>query len=113
VIGNETRVKVVKNKVAPPFRQAEFQIMYGKGIHRTGEILELGVKQGIVEKSGAWYAYKGDRIGQGRKNAADFLDENPAMRDEIETAIRKELLPLLHKAESAEVVVPEAAQESL
>lgn len=113
IVGNETRVKVVKNKVAPPFRQAEFQIMYGKGIHRTGEILELGVQEGIVEKSGAWYAYGSDRIGQGRKNAADFLDENTDMRDEIEHKIRAKLMPQLSEGATAEVVVPEAAQESL
>lgn len=114
VVGNETRVKVVKNKVAPPFRSAEFQIMYGRGIHRTGEILELGVEHGLVEKSGAWYAYKGDRIGQGRKNAADFLDENPEIKEEIEQAIRAELLPDRSKVEEVgEVVIPEAAQESL
>ncbi len=113
IVGNETRVKVVKNKVAPPFRQTEFQIMYGKGIHRTGEILELGVQEGIVEKSGAWYAYDSDRIGQGRKNAADFLDENTDMRDEIEHKIREKLMPHLSEGVTAEVVVPEAAQESL
>lgn len=122
VVGNETRVKVVKNKVAPPFRQTEFQIMYGVGIHRTGEILELGVQQGVVEKSGAWYAYKGDRIGQGRKNAAEFLDEHVEMRDEIEKIIRAELLPHLNLKEveggettdvTADVVIPEAVQESL
>ena len=115
VVGNETRVKVVKNKVAPPFRQTEFQILYGQGIHRTGEILELGVQQGIVEKSGAWYAYKADRIGQGRKNAAEFLDANPAMRDEIEQSIRDELMPTLRTSEdiAADVVIPEAAQDSL
>ncbi|MEM7080148.1 MAG: recombinase RecA [Pseudomonadota bacterium] len=112
VVGNETRVKVVKNKVAPPFRQTEFQIMYGRGIHRTGEILELGVQLGIVEKSGAWYAYKDDRIGQGRKNAADFLDEHEDMKAEIEGRIRAQLLPHMDDA-SAEVVVPEAAQDSL
>ena len=94
VVGNETRVKVVKNKVAPPFRQTEFQIMYGKGIHRTGEIIELGVKQGLIEKSGAWYSHGADRIGQGRKNAAEFLDNNPEMKASIEQAIRKQLLPL-------------------
>ena len=93
VVGNETRVKVVKNKVAPPFRQTEFQILYAKGINRAGEILELGVKGGIVEKSGAWYAYQGDRIGQGRKNAADFLRANPDMCAEVEGAIRTQLLP--------------------
>ena len=113
IIGNDTRVKVVKNKVAPPFRQTEFQILYGKGIHRTGEILELGVQEGIVEKSGAWYAYNGDRIGQGRKNAADFLDENPEMRDEIEQTIRSKLMPHLSNQDVGEVVIPEAAQESL
>ena len=114
VVGNETRVKVVKNKVAPPFRQTEFQILYGAGIHRTGEILELGVQQGIVEKSGAWYAYNGDRIGQGRKNAADFLDGNPEMKEEIEATIRQQLMPHLSSEEdSAEVLIPEASQEGL
>ena len=116
IIGNETRVKVVKNKVAPPFRQTEFQILYGKGIHRTGEILELGVQEGIVEKSGAWYAYNGDRIGQGRKNAADFLDENPQMREEIEQAVRAKLMPHLDATtgdDVGDVVIPEAAQDSL
>ena len=115
VVGNETRVKVVKNKVAPPFRQTEFQIMYGQGIHRTGEILELGVQQGIIEKSGAWYAYGSDRIGQGRKNAAEFLDEHPDIRDEIETTIRRQLMPALQADDEAsgDVVIPEAAQESL
>ncbi len=95
VIGNETRVKVVKNKVAPPFRQTEFQILYGKGTHRNGEIIELGVSQGIIEKSGAWYSYGTERIGQGKKNAAEWLDENPSHREEIEARIRAELLPLL------------------
>ena len=93
VIGNETRVKVVKNKVAPPFRQTEFQILYGKGIYRNGEIIDLGVEQGIVEKSGAWYSYQGERIGQGKKNAAGWLDQNPEARDRIEDRIRSELLP--------------------
>ena len=88
VVGNETRVKVVKNKVAPPFRQTEFQIMYGSGIHRTAEILDLGVQQGIVEKSGAWYAYKGEKIGQGRENAKVFLQKNPNVAAEIEKIIR-------------------------
>ena len=114
IVGNETRVKVVKNKVSPPFRQAEFQIMYGKGIYRTGEILELGVKEGIVEKSGAWYAYASDRIGQGRKNAGEYLDEHPEMRDEIEAKVRAALMPQLNDSvDIAEVVIPEAAQESL
>ena len=93
VIGNETRVKVVKNKVAPPFRQTEFQILYGKGIYRNGEIVDLGVGQGIVEKSGAWYSYNGERIGQGKKNAAEWLEQNAEARDQIEDRIRAELLP--------------------
>ncbi|MGM0633438.1 MAG: recombinase RecA [Pseudomonadota bacterium] len=92
VIGNETRVKVVKNKVAPPFRQAEFQIMYGKGIYRMGEVIDLGVKLGFLDKSGAWYAYNGEKIGQGKKNAAQFLEENPAIAEELEQRIRRELL---------------------
>ncbi len=93
VIGNETRVKVVKNKVAPPFRQVEFQILYGKGIFRAGEIIDLGVKQNIIDKSGAWYSYNGDRIGQGKKNAAEYLLANPEICEEIETAIRTALMP--------------------
>ncbi|MDG2420925.1 MAG: recombinase RecA [Gammaproteobacteria bacterium] len=92
VVGNETRVKVVKNKVAPPFRQTEFQIVYGQGIHHLGEVIDLGVKQGLVEKSGAWYAYKGEKIGQGKKNVALFLEENPKIADEIESLVRGQLL---------------------
>ncbi len=88
VIGTETRVKVVKNKVAPPFRQAEFDILYGEGISREGEILELGVIHKIVEKSGAWYGYNGDRIGQGKDNAREYLKENPEIAKEIEARIR-------------------------
>ncbi len=103
VIGNETRVKVVKNKVAPPFKQAEFQIMYGQGIYRLGEIIDLGVQQGLVDKSGAWYAYKGDKIGQGKANAANYLKENPHLADEIEAAIRDQLLPKFKPAENGEV----------
>jgi recombination protein RecA len=105
VIGNETRVKVVKNKVAPPFRQAEFQILYGQGINRLGELVEMGSKLGIVEKSGAWYSYKSDRIGQGKKNACDFLRDNPEMAQEIEAAIRAELLPNEQTAEPEPIVV--------
>ena len=92
VVGNATRVKVVKNKVAPPFRQTEFQIMYGEGIHHLGEVIDLGVKQGLIDKSGAWYAYRGDKIGQGKKNVTQYLEENPEIADEIETAIRAQLL---------------------
>ncbi len=89
VIGSETRVKVVKNKVAPPFRQAEFDILYGEGISREGEMLELGVNHGVLEKSGAWYIYKDDRLGQGKDNAREFLKENPALAREIEIRIRE------------------------
>jgi len=92
VIGSDTRVKVVKNKVAPPFRQAEFSIMYGTGIYHNGEIIDLGVKEGLVDKSGAWYAYKGTKIGQGKANAASFLGENPDIAGEIEAELRRRLL---------------------
>jgi recombination protein RecA len=88
VVGNQTRVKVVKNKVAPPFKQVEFDIMYGEGISKVGELIDLGVKAGIVDKSGAWFAYKGDRIGQGRENTKSFLRANPTIADDIERAIR-------------------------
>src|SRR5476651_109183 len=89
VIGNETRVKVVKNKMAPPFREALFDILYGEGISREGEILELGVKDAIVEKSGAWYGYKKDRIGQGKDNAREYLKEHPELAIEIEARVRE------------------------
>ncbi|WP_061238120.1 recombinase RecA [Ectopseudomonas composti] len=92
VVGSETRVKIVKNKVAPPFRQAEFQILYGKGIYRNGEIIDLGVQQGLVEKSGAWYSYQGNKIGQGKANAAKFLEDNKEVAREIEGQIRQKLL---------------------
>ncbi|WP_233843882.1 recombinase RecA [Dyella sp. 2HG41-7] len=92
VIGSETRVKVVKNKVAPPFRQAEFEILYGEGSSREGEIIELGVAQNLVEKSGAWYSYKGDRIGQGKENVRQFLRDNPAIANEIDRELRARLL---------------------
>ncbi|MFC3854274.1 recombinase RecA [Salinispirillum marinum] len=92
VVGSETRVKVVKNKVAPPFKQAEFQIIYNKGIYRLGEVIDLGVKIGIVDKAGAWYSYKGDKIGQGKANAAKFLEENAALAAEIEGQIRTHYL---------------------
>jgi recombination protein RecA len=93
IIGNETRVKVVKNKMAPPFRQAEFQILYGAGISREGEIIDLGVKHGFVDKAGAWYSYNGDRIGQGKENVRQFLVDNPDIAAEIEGKVRAELLP--------------------
>ena len=93
VIGNQTRVKVVKNKVAPPFRQVEFDILYGEGISREGELIDLGVKHGIVEKSGAWYSYGGERIGQGRDNVREFLKEHGDIAVAIDTALRDMLLP--------------------
>jgi recombination protein RecA len=89
VVGNQTRVKVVKNKVAPPFKQVEFDIMYGEGISKTGELVDLGVKAGIVEKSGAWFSFDGQRIGQGRENSKTFLKDNPRIADAIEKAIRQ------------------------
>jgi recombination protein RecA len=88
IIGNSTRVKVVKNKVAPPFKVVEFDLMYGKGISKTGELVDLGAKAGVVEKAGAWYAYKGEKIGQGRENAKIYLEQNPKVADEIEKVIR-------------------------
>jgi recombination protein RecA len=92
VIGSETRVKVVKNKLAPPFKQADFDILYGEGISREGEIINLGVENGLVEKSGAWYSYAGDRIGQGKDNARDYLKQYPTIAREIEDKIRAKLL---------------------
>ena len=93
IVGNETRVKVVKNKVAPPFKKAEFEIMYGHGISREGEIIDLGVEEDIVEKSGSWYSYGTDRIGQGKENAREYLIEHPEVADEIESKLREKLLP--------------------
>ena len=93
VIGSETRVKVVKNKVAPPFRQAEFQIIYGKGIYRTGEIVDMGCNLNLIEKSGAWYSYQGSKIGQGKANAAAWLSENPEVAAAIEAKIREAHAP--------------------
>ena len=107
VIGNETRVKVVKNKVAPPFRQTEFEILYGEGISREGEIIDLGVKNNIVDKSGAWYSYNGDRIGQGKDNVRNFLKENPEMAQEIEAKIRAAVFP-----DQQEVAPKAEAQEA-
>jgi recombination protein RecA len=93
VVGNETKVKVVKNKVAPPFKQAFFDILYGEGISREGEIIDLGAQQGVIEKSGAWYSYGGNRIGQGKDNVRNFLKENPELASEIEAKIRAQILP--------------------
>ena len=89
VVGNRTRVKVVKNKVAPPFKEAEFDILYGRGVSKEGELIDIGTDQGIVEKAGAWYSFGGDRIGQGRENSKEYLRENPAIAETIETRIRE------------------------
>ncbi len=93
VVGNETRVKIVKNKMAPPFREAHFEILYNEGISKLGELIDLGVEHKLVEKSGAWYAYKSDKIGQGKENARTFLRENPQITEELEQAIRAKLMP--------------------
>jgi recombination protein RecA len=93
VVGNQTRVKVVKNKVSPPFREAEFEIMYGAGISREGEIIDIGSENGIIEKSGSWYSYKGERIGQGKDNTRNFLKEHPETANDIEKQIRLKLMP--------------------
>jgi recombination protein RecA len=108
VIGNETRVKVVKNKVAPPFKQCEFEILYGEGTSKEGELIDLGVKQGIVDKAGAWYSYKDERIGQGKDNVRQFLRENPQMADDIEQRLRDELLP--KKVQEADLGVEELVE---
>jgi recombination protein RecA len=102
VVGGRTRVKVVKNKVAAPFREAEFDIMYGEGISREGDLLDLAVEKRIVEKSGAWFAYGGDRLGQGRENAKQFLKENPQIRQAIEDRVRREL-GMVREAEAVTV----------
>nr|WP_034908282.1 recombinase RecA [[Eubacterium] cellulosolvens] len=104
IVGNHTRVKIVKNKVAPPFKQAEFDIMFGKGISREGDILDLAANLGVVQKSGAWYAYLGEKIGQGRENAKQYLSENVDTMNEIETKVREAygLIPASETAESAE-----------
>jgi recombination protein RecA len=107
VVGSETRVKVVKNKVAPPFRQAEFQILYGKGIYRNGEIIDLGVQLGLLEKSGAWYSYQGSKIGQGKANSAKYLEDNPEVARTVEGLIREKLLA------TTPVVKANAAAEAL
>jgi recombination protein RecA len=108
IIGSETRVKVVKNKVAPPFRQAEFEILYGEGTSREGEIIELGVAQNLIDKSGAWYSYNGDRIGQGKENVRQFLRDNPAITNEIDKLLRERLLVPVGKPAAA---APEEALE--
>ncbi len=104
IIGNETRVKVVKNKVAPPFREAHFEILYNEGISTLGELIDLGVEAGLIEKSGAWYSYKDNKIGQGKENVRQFMKENPQMVAEVEAAVRANLLPEAVMMEQAEVV---------
>jgi len=119
IIGNSTRVKIVKNKVAPPFKVVEFDLMYGKGISKTGELVDLGAKAGIVEKSGAWYAYKGEKIGQGRENAKIYLEQNPKVAEEIEKVIRDQAAAISlaldgnpeHKEEISEDKVPKKTEE--
>ena len=107
VVGNQTRVKVVKNKLAPPFNQAEFEILYGEGISREGEMIELGVKHGFVDKSGAWYSYQGDRIGQGKENVRQFLKDNPDIADAIDKQVRAELMPSAKPEAAGEAPVTE------
>ncbi len=111
VIGNQTRVKIVKNKVAPPFRVVDFDIMYGEGISKTGELIDLGVKAGIIEKSGSWFSYKDQRIGQGKENAKQFLKDNAKVADEVESKIRENSgsISAALKGESAEMATEDAA----
>jgi recombination protein RecA len=113
VVGNQTRVKVVKNKVAPPFREAEFEIIYGKGISREGELVDLGVVHGLVDKSGSWYSYNGERIGQGKDNVRNYLLEHPEIAAEIDTALRAKLLPTRKAiAEAAAAAAADAAAKA-
>jgi recombination protein RecA len=107
VIGNETKVKVVKNKVSPPFKTAEFDILYGQGISREGEVIDMGVEAKVLEKSGSWYAYNGEKIGQGKDNARDFLKENPDLAFEIENKVREAVgIPLLPGAPAGQEDAP-------
>ena len=112
VVGNRTKVKIVKNKVAAPFREAEFDIIYGEGISREGDLIDLGVAQNIVEKSGSWYSYKGERIGQGRENARQFLKDNPDIRQSIDTELRKALGLVRKEPEAVAAPVPAPIEAS-
>jgi recombination protein RecA len=112
VTGNRTKVKIVKNKVAAPFREAEFDIIYGEGISREGDLIDLGVAQNIVEKSGSWYSYKGERIGQGRENARQFLKDNPDIRQTIDTELRKALGLIRKEPEAVAPQVPAPVEAS-
>ena len=109
IVGNDTRVKVVKNKMAPPFKQAQFEILYGEGISRQGELIELGVKEGLVDKAGAWYSYNGDRIGQGKDNVRNFLKDNPEITQDIEQQLRARLLGQRAEPKEATVTPIESA----
>ncbi|WP_019624483.1 recombinase RecA [Thioalkalivibrio thiocyanoxidans] len=111
VIGNETRVKVVKNKMAPPFKEAYFEILYGEGISRVGEIIEMGVKEGLIDKAGAWYSYNGERIGQGKENARQYLKDNPHIAEEVEKTLRERLLPKRNKAPAEDAPVDAPVEE--
>jgi len=113
IIGNSTRVKVVKNKVAPPFKVVEFDLMYGKGISKTGELVDLGVKAGVVEKAGAWYAYKGEKIGQGRENAKIYLEQNPKAAEEIEKTIRDQATAVREALDGNPVPKEEISKEKV
>jgi recombination protein RecA len=108
VLGNETRVKVVKNKVAPPFKKVEFEILYGEGISHEGELIDLGVENGLVDKAGAWYSYNGDKIGQGKDNVRNYFKEHPEVAEEVETKLRNMLLPGRATADEAEAESAEA-----
>ncbi len=113
ILGNETRVKVVKNKLAPPFKKADFEILYGEGISRLGELIDMGVENGIVDKAGAWYSYEGERIGQGKENSRTYLREHSEIANEIESKLREKLLPNIDELkqeveETDEVEVTEA-----
>jgi recombination protein RecA len=113
IIGNSTRVKVVKNKVAPPFKVVEFDLMYGKGISKTGELVDLGVKAGVVEKAGAWYAYKSEKIGQGRENAKIYLEQNPKAAEEIEKTIRDQATAVREALDGNPVPKEEISKEKV
>ena len=112
MVGNQTRVKVVKNKLAPPFKQVEFDIMYGSGVSKTGELVDLGVKAGVVEKSGAWFSYDSQRIGQGRENAKAFLRNNPDVAARIEAAIRQNAGLIAEKILAGEQEAEDDAEEA-
>ena len=113
ILGNETRVKVVKNKVAPPFKQTQFDILYGEGVSHEGELIDIGVKEEIIDKAGAWYSYNGERIGQGKDNVRNFLKENPDIADDIENQIRTKLLPGKGAVQAAEVEADGEPEEVL